>query len=128
MSDVLFDTWAWFEVLGASAKGKRLLSRYEGRIQTSVIAVAEAGLKVGSRHGIEKAERTMLAIESNSKTVHEVTLEDAKTAVALRPILRQRDRHASLGDALVLSTARRVGLPLVSGDPAFAGEADVLGP
>lgn len=125
MSDVVLDAWAWYEIVDGTPKGKALLAKYEGRIHTSVMALAEVGAKVWRKLGPDNAAEAMLGIEDASKAMHDVTAADARSAAAVHATLRRRAKDASLADALHLCTARRVGLPLVSDDPAFRGEADV---
>ena len=129
MNEVFYDSWAWIEVYSGTAKGGRIDARYgSGRanIHTSLWALAEVGAKTHAEKGDSTAQSVIMRIQKDAAEVHGVTLEDVRSAVALRTELRARSRKpASLGDAVILSQARRLKLPLISGDPAFDGQKDV---
>lgn len=128
-SDVLFDTWAWWEVLFATPTGARLAQRYIDdpavRVHTSAITFGELAAKfdvIGASH---KTDSAATALHAHSD-VHDLSADLALAAGRLRQALRKNSPDASLGDAIVLATARSLGAFLVSGDSDFKGEPDVV--
>ncbi len=128
-SEVLLDTWAWWEILFDTPLGRRLRRRYLGRanvrVHTSVLTIAEIGAKLAARGEARRLGPILGALRSMGP-IHEVTATVAEAAGPLRQDLRRLRPDASLVDALVLATARAVGARLVSGDGAFKGVPDVV--
>lgn len=127
-SKVVLDTWAWWEILEGTPEGVALARRYLGgprsQVLTSAITLGELSARIGPRLGEEDLQRVWNLLHASSTWV-EVSAELAFRAGRLRAGLRERDKHASLADAIVLETARSQGALLVSGDPAFEGLAGV---
>jgi predicted nucleic acid-binding protein len=127
-SKVLFDTWAWWEVLRGSMAGARLQRRYLDAsgydVLTSAISLGELSAKLSSQ-GAE--ESIPLAVNSirNSSAVLDLTGELAVAAGRIRTRLRKKVKSASLADGIVLATARQHGARLITQDRAFGGEPDV---
>jgi predicted nucleic acid-binding protein len=125
--DVVFDTWAWFEVLQKTATGCRLHEDYvePGRVVTPALALTELAGKVW-RGGTDwrQADEVVRAVRLRSRVV---PLGDDVAALAaqLSKPLREQEPHASYADAIMLATARTEGLPLISNDRAFRGCPDV---
>jgi predicted nucleic acid-binding protein len=126
---VFYDTWAWREVAQGTAVGQQLAKEYgpdgPAEIHTSILALAEAGSVIARspKLGPQFAEVELRRMESKSR-VHSVEIDDVYAAVRLHPELR-RVAEASLADALMLSQARRLRLPFITGGPAFRGQAGV---
>lgn len=129
MTDVFYDSWAWIETYADTAAGRKLDSKYgagRAQIHTGLWALAEVGAKVYLEKGDLAAQEVVDRIVKDAAKVHDTTLADVRGAVALRTELRRKSgKPASLGDAVLLVQARRLGLPLISGDPGFVGQADV---
>jgi len=129
-SDVLFDTWAWWEYLVGTAVGTSLRERYlEGqrfRVHTSALTFGELSAKLVSDGARDRVAPACGAIRRLSH-VWEVNPDIAEEAGRVRDELRRTSRTASLADAIILVTSRRAGARLVSGDPAFAGVVGVIG-
>ncbi|MCI4325635.1 MAG: PIN domain-containing protein [Thermoplasmata archaeon] len=127
-SRVLFDTWAWWEVLRGSPEGAALQRRYldsEGTdVLTAAISLGEISAKLSSDGAEESIPATINSVRRASAIV-DLTGELAVEAGVLRTRLRKRSKSASLADAIVLATARQNGARLISIDRAFAGEPDV---
>lgn len=121
-SSVVFDTWAWWEILGDSAKGRRLeeayLKRSNVHVYTSVISLGELSAKLSAMGRDRQVADVASSIRSHSDLV-DVTVELALQAGFLRTRLRKRDDQASLADAIVMATAQRYGALVISEDPAF---------
>jgi predicted nucleic acid-binding protein len=128
-SDVVLDTWAWWEVFKGSTPGTHIRRRFLGsekvRAHTSAISVGEISAKLASLGTPGQIDASIGAMR-RAGHLHDVTAELARAAGLLRAELRQTDPHASLADGIVLATARRLGARLVSADPAFRGQPDVL--
>ena len=127
-SEVALDSWAWWEVLTDTAKGRRLSKKYlereEARVHTSAITIAEITAKLAALDRRADIAPIVQAISGKGR-VHEVSTDIAELAGPLRDDLRRTNRSASLADAIVLITARKLGVDLVSADPAFSGHPDV---
>jgi predicted nucleic acid-binding protein len=127
-SKVLFDTWAWWEVLQGSADGAALRRRYldESGLQvlTAALSLGELSAKLSSEGAPDSVPLTVTSIR-NASTIVDLTGELAVEAGLLRTRLRMRAKSASLADGIVLATARQQGARLISVDRAFAGEPDV---
>lgn len=126
-SDVVFDTWAWLEVLQGTRKGAALQGRFLARtkVHTSAYAVAELAAKLADA-GLAARAGPCLARLASAGRIVPVTEEIALQAGLLRSELRRKVADASLADAVMLATARSLGLPLVSSDSAFRGLRDVI--
>jgi predicted nucleic acid-binding protein len=128
-SDLLFDTWAWWEYLQGTAVGTSLRNRYvvdnRFRIHTSAITLGELSAKLAADGALERVAPACGAIRRLSH-LWEVTPDIAQEAGPVRVELRRTSKKASLADALILVTSRRAGARLVSGDPAFAGVSGVI--
>lgn len=128
-SEVLFDTWAWCEVLWDTPVGRRLRKRYfdrQGvRVHTSVLSLTEIGVKLTRLGSADRIGGVFASIQASS-TLQPVDHSIAESAVAIREELRRRSPDAGTIDALLLATSRSLGARLVSGDRAFSGEPDVV--
>lgn len=111
-SEVLLDTWAWREVLSATATGERLRRRHLGpkgrRVNTSALTLAEIGAQLAERGHADRLPSVVASLRAFGE-LHDVTPEIAQAAGPLRRDLRRRARHAGLIDALILATALRPG-------------------
>lgn len=129
MTDVFYDSWAWIEIYAATAAGRRLDAKYgsgRAQIHTSLWALAEVGAKVHLERGDSAAQEVLGRMERDAADVHPPEIGDVRCGVGLRTVLRRTSgKKASLGDAVMLCQARRLGMPFISGDPAFKGQPDV---
>ena len=127
-SRVLFDTWAWWEVLRGSGPGDALRRRYLDasgfQVLTAALTLGELADKLSSEGASDSVPLTINSIRSAS-TVVDLTGELAVEAGLLRTRLRRRARFASLAHGIILATARQQGAKLISLDRAFLGEPDV---
>ncbi len=121
-SDLLFDTWAWWEYLHQTAVGvslrRRFVERGSFRLHTSSITLAELSARL---HADGVATRIAAACGAIRRTSHlwDVTADIAQDAGPARAKLRESSSSASLADAIIYVTARRAGSRIVSADPAF---------
>ncbi|MCA1818915.1 MAG: PIN domain-containing protein [Thermoplasmatota archaeon] len=127
MTEVLFDTWAWWEVAMGTRTGARLQARYlaKGKVVTSAWALGEIVCKLEGRVAPEVLDTLLRRIRLAGRLV-DVSPPIAVEGARLRASLRLKASHASLGDGVMLATARHIGARLVSGDAAFVGERDVV--
>lgn len=127
-SSVLFDTWAWWEVLQGTPGGARLKRRYLDapgvRVLTSAVSLGELSAKLSSQ-GLEGSIPVTVTSIRQASSVEDVTGDLAVEAGVLRSRLRKKARSASLADGIVLATARKFGARVISIDSAFAGEPAV---
>lgn len=128
-SDVLFDTWAWWEYLHGTDVGTRLRDRYlrsgGSRIHTSAISLGELAAQLSSQGLPERVPAVCGSIRRMSH-IWDVTADIAQEAGVARAQLRRHSRQASLADGIILVTAHRAAARIVSNDPAFAGQAGVI--
>jgi predicted nucleic acid-binding protein len=126
---VLFDTWAWLEVLRGSAVGARLRNDYlddEGVVVlTADISLAEASARLAAAGRDDLAPIAVDTIIDSSSAVVAIDRDDAVLAGPLRAELRRTAKDASLADAILLAMARNRGATLVSCDAAFQGLTEV---
>lgn len=127
---VVFDTWAWFEVLEGSPRGAVLAERYlaaEGvHVLTVDLTLAEASAALAARGESGRIPAVVGDIIGASSEVVPIARDDAILAGPLRSELRKTAAHASLADAVLLSVARNRKATLVSCDEAFEGQQDVV--
>lgn len=126
-SEVVFDTWAWWEVLHGTTTGRRLQANYlsKGKVHSSAYVLAELGAKLADADRIEELPAVAQRVASAGRIIA-IDEHLAQLAGPLRKALRRQDPEASLADALMLATARSLRLMLVSGDRAFKGQPDVV--
>ncbi|MCI4347281.1 MAG: PIN domain-containing protein [Thermoplasmata archaeon] len=128
-SDLLFDTWAWWEYLHGTSVGVSLRTRFLAngrfRIHTSVISLAELSARLHTDH---VGDRVPVACGSIRRMSHiwDVTADLAQEVGAARARLRNSSSAASLADAIILLTARNAGARIVSADPAFRDVPGVI--
>jgi predicted nucleic acid-binding protein len=128
-SDLVFDTWAWWEYLHGTRIGEALRKHYlesgRFRIHTSAISLAEVAARL---HVDSAADSVPAACGSIRRMSHmwDVSSDIAQEAGAARTALRRSSSTASLADAIILVTAQRAGARIVSDDPAFKNVPGVL--
>jgi predicted nucleic acid-binding protein len=128
MSDiVLFDSWAWWEVLEETPAGRVLAERYlearRVRVLTVDYTLAEVAAKLARIDRAQDIEGALDAISTADMVP--ITPEIAALAATLQVELRKETGDASVGDAVMLAAARLHGIVLISGDPCYAGQRDV---
>ena len=127
-SKVLFDTWAWWEVLQGSTAGARLQRRYLDAsgfdVLTSAISLGELSAKLSSQLAEESISLAVNSIRSSS-AILDLTGELAVEAGLIRTRLRRKVQSASLADGIVLATARQHGARLITQDRALGGQPDM---
>ncbi len=128
-SDILFDTWAWWEYLHATAVGASLRDRFlDGarfRVHTSTITLAELSARLQADGSSESISSACGAIRRMSH-LWDVTADIAQEAGPARAQLRESSPDASLADAVICVTARKAGARIVSADPAFRRSPGVV--
>jgi predicted nucleic acid-binding protein len=114
------------EVLNGGPRGERLWRDYlqKRRVVTPAMAIAEVTSKIQRQQGWREADEFVKGARLRSR-IHPMDDDVGALAGQLVKHLKARDRDASLADAIMLATARTLGLPLISNDPCFAGEPDV---
>lgn len=128
-SDLLLDAWAWVEIFRGSQQGVALRRRWfipaRYRLHTSAITVAELGAKLAQDGEAGRIPAIVAAIRAAGR-IHDVVTDIAQKAGPLRLRLRETDSSASLADALVLATARTIGARILTRDPAFRDQPEVV--
>lgn len=120
------DAYAWVEYFIGSEKGRIVSTIVENSgndVFMSAVTVAEV-VSVTKREGRdwEAAFNKMLNLAKVSDTVPET----AKKAGLLHAELRKNIKDFALADAFVLTTARRLGAKIVTGDPHFKNMKNVV--
>jgi predicted nucleic acid-binding protein len=128
-SDLLFDTWAWWEYLHETTTGAALRERYVAkgryRLHTSAISIGELSARLQIDGSPEKVPIACGAIRRMSH-LWDVSADIAQEAGRARARLRESSEHASLADAIILITAQRAGARIVSADGAFRDVPGVI--
>lgn len=128
-SNLLFDTWAWWEYLFGTRVGQTLREKFledrRCRVHTSAITLAELSARL---HADQVPDRVPAACGSIRRMSHvwEVTADIAQESGAARVTLRKSSPEASLADAIIYVTARRASARIVSADPAFRSVPGVI--
>jgi len=124
---VLFDSWAWWEVLEETPAGRVLSERYlearRVRVLTVDYTLAEVAAKLARIDRAQDIEGALDAI--STADMIPITSQVAALAATLQVELRRENGDASVGDAVMLAAARLHGAILISGDPCYAGQRDV---
>ncbi len=123
-TDLLFDTWAWWEYLHQTRTGeslwKRFVERGSHRLHTSAVTLGELAARLDADGHADRIDSACGAIRRMSR-IWDVTADIAEEAGRSRRRLRGSAPSASLADGIILATARRATARIVSGDPAFEG-------
>lgn len=124
---VVFDTWALWEVFQSTPTGKTLETRFQVEGRNNVVsawALAELAAKI-DLHAPGHVEGIVRSVRDSFRVVP-VSADLGLQGARLRTQLRRQSARASLGDGVMLATARELGMKLVSGDSAFKGQPDVI--
>lgn len=119
------DTWAWLEYLQGSPAGrkvKEILEDPENEITANSIIVAELWSQARRRG----QDLTPVIEAINAATVTPLDRALGEAAGETHARIRKSKPDFPLADAFVLETARRLGAKVVTGDPHFRGEKDVV--
>lgn len=120
----VIDTSAWVEYFAGSPKGIKISKLIEeGRIATSIIAIAELAY-VFERKEIS-FEKQLNFIQSRATFVP-ITVETALQAAHFKKQLRQKKEKFSLADGIHLATAVQQNATLITTDTDFSGLPSVL--
>ena len=124
---VLFDSWAWWEVLEETPVGVALADRYLQPRPVRVVSLDYTFAEVAAKLArIDRAEDVEPALDAIATVeVIPITREIATLAATLQDELRRKSGDASVWDAVMLAAARLLGAILISGDPCYAGQRDV---
>src|SRR5437870_4967479 len=97
--DVLFDTWAWMEILLGTPTGAKLRERYlhdpKRKVFSADVSLAELAGKLARQGQLDKVEAALDAIVADSAQVLPITQEDAKEAAPI--LLELRKTHERAG-------------------------------
>jgi len=118
----LLDSWAWIEYYRGGVYGRRVREIIEGREEAyvSTVNIAEVYRWLLSHYGGKEAEEERAAMKERCIVIpvdEEVAVEAAK--------IRHKE-GLSLGDSIILATARKVKAKVVTGDKAFKELKDAL--
>jgi predicted nucleic acid-binding protein len=119
---VLLDSWAWIEYYRGSALGEKVRLIIEGSEEAyvSTINIAEAYRWFLSSYGPREAEL-------ERKTVKERCLiAPVDEGIAVEAAKVRHGVKLSLGDSIILATARKFAAKVVTGDKELKGMKDVL--
>jgi predicted nucleic acid-binding protein len=119
---VLLDSWSWIEYYRGSTLGSEVRPIIEGSEEAyvSTINIAEVYRWFLSSYGAEEAERERKTIKDRcliAPVDEDIAVEAAK--------VRHRVK-LSLGDSIIVATARKLGAKIVTGDRELKGMKEVL--
>ncbi|HKS59154.1 MAG TPA: PIN domain-containing protein [Thermoplasmata archaeon] len=130
-SDVLLDSWAWWEIFHDTKVGRAINRLYlesgKFHVHSSALSAGEIAAKLSA---MGRGQSTLAVEESIRRfsQVHDVNLTLAVRGGQLRALLRAAEPDASLADGIVLATARDAGAGILSNDRAFRGLPELLKP
>ena len=122
----VIDAHAWIEYFIGSDKGnevKKIVESENNEVFTSIITIAEV-VSITKRENRD-AEQKYLDMVNLSK-IYGINLDLAKEAGILHAEVRKTIKDFGLADAIVLSTARKLGAKIVTGDPQFKGFKEAI--
>lgn len=122
----VIDAHAWIEYFIGSDKGnevKKIVESENNEVFTSIITIAEV-VSITKRENRD-AEQKYLDMVNLSK-IYGINLDLAKEAGILHAEVRKTIKDFGLADAIVLSTARKLGAKIVTGDPHFKGFKEAI--
>lgn len=116
----LLDTWVWIEYFeGRSGEARQYIEGCDD-LCISAITLAEVSQKYAS-YGVEKVENRI------SDMLRRCPLIPVDRRIAtLAGILRHREIHGGMADAIILATARLGHHTIVTGDQHFQDLPDVV--
>lgn len=119
---VLLDSWAWIEYYRGGAAGHKVREIIEGNEEAyiSAVNIAEVYRWFLRHYSAKEAEDERAAMKERCIVL---PVDEALAVEAARI------KHASglsLGDSIILATARKVQAKVVTGDQAFKGLKDAL--
>ncbi|QGA81049.1 PIN domain-containing protein [Candidatus Nanohalobium constans] len=118
MSEYLLDTWAWIEFYIGSEKGKEIYQKIEeAKCYTSIVSLAEMSdnYQSGNLKSDNKWSEIRGFVESKTEVVT-LTPEICGNAGKIKQQEREKFSDFGLMDAIILSTARKNDLELITGD------------
>ena len=125
ITNYLFDTYAWIEYFLGSEEGKIVKKLLEkDHISTSIISIAELCDKYYREGLFEEWEGRYSFIINKSAILH-ISLEISKNVGKSKWELRNKGKTIGLADSLILETAEKGDLIIVTGDPHFKGIENV---
>ncbi|MHB8606079.1 MAG: PIN domain-containing protein [Thermoplasmatota archaeon] len=120
MVELVFDTFAWIELLGGGPGGADAEALHISHdVGTPVVVLAEAA-HLYARRAPHHLAAALDAIRSTSELLP-LTPEIAESAGKTRAAFEGARKGIGLVDCIVLETARAAGVPLVTGDPHLKG-------
>lgn len=121
MTRFIVDSWAWMEYLQGSLPGAKLrdhLNDASNDFLTHAVTLAEIISKVRRRG--KDPDMAWKVITSNSKILS-AGVSDAMDAGLLHAEIKSKNSSFSLADAFVLSSSKKMGAKVLTGDPDFKG-------
>ena len=119
---VLLDSWCWIEYFNGTKAGKKIAAYIDSdkHVFISVINLAEV-YKVGLLKRSEKDADEMVTMMMTRSFIIPVEPNMALNAAKINV-----KKKLGLGDALIYASAKAHSLKLVTGDPHFKEEKDVI--
>jgi len=129
MKGYLLDTWAWIEYLEGGEAADRIDEVIENeKCYTSVQTIAElSDLYNSGRITIDMSWEELKAFIAVKKSdVVEIDGEIGERAGEVKAEERETQSDFGLADAVILATARKEGLRVVSGDPHLVDQEETV--
>ena len=116
MTPIMIDASAWIELIEGTELGRRVQKYLDDcDCLTSSLTVAEVCSKARRKGNYEEA-----AFQSMTTTdIIPLTGEIAKTAGMLHAYHHEKNSKFSMGDAVILATARKLGAKILTKDTDF---------
>lgn len=121
--NLLLDSYAFLELLQPSPKADKVKELVESadQVYTTVMNLYEVRYRVTQKSSRHTADAYIASI----KTTSHVLAINEETAMAASDIKTKHPRMGAV-DCVTLAAARRVGLTVVTGDPDFPKDSDVI--
>lgn len=119
---VLVDSWAWIEYFRGSKAGLRVEENLKAldEIIISTINIAEVYRYMLANVTLTQAKEALQFILKRSFVIP-VTIPIATMAAELR-----HEKKTGLGDSIVMATGRKHDAKILTGDPDFKNESNVI--
>ncbi|MFB6180557.1 MAG: type II toxin-antitoxin system VapC family toxin [Candidatus Nanohalobium sp.] len=121
----LLDTWAWIEFYDGTEIGQKIYSLIQGeeKLFTSEVTIAELSdnYHLGNFQTDHTWQQVRGFIETNSEVL-KIDSEIASKAGKIKAEERKNKPDFGLMDALILATARKKDLKLLTGDPHLTSQ------
>ncbi|HIH18077.1 MAG TPA: type II toxin-antitoxin system VapC family toxin [Nanoarchaeota archaeon] len=125
MNKYIIDSYAWIEYLDGSDSGLKVRDILLGDAELFTVSISVAEVVSRTKRRRKDVDIAYNTIVRNSKIV-DVTEELGREAGIQHAEIRAKIKDFGLADAIILTTARKLGAKVLTGDPHFKGFKEVV--